>query len=132
MKRKKIKITVESRGKKELFIDLLIIFVTAFFGISLIKNIVRVAKAKEQIVEISQAVEKLQKQNNELKMRLTEVDSQAFTETQLRDKLGLAKPGETVVVLPDIEILKKLAPTDTSEPTALPEANWEKWYKLFF
>lgn len=132
IKRKKVLIEEKVGGKKELLINIVIILVTAFFGISLIRNVVRVAKAKRQIVETAAEVTKLQKENQELKNRLTEVDSQNFTETQLRDKLGLAKPGETVLVLPDPEILKKLAPVDNVEQQTLPEPNWEKWYKLFF
>lgn len=132
MRRKKILAEDKVGGKKELLVNIVIILVTAFFGISLIRNIVRVTKAKQQIAETAVEVAKFQKQNQELKNRLSEVDSQNFTEMQLRDKLGLAKPGETVLVLPDPEILKKLAPQETNEQQVLPEANWEKWYKLFF
>lgn len=115
-----------------ILINLGIILVTLFFGVSLIRNVVRISKVKKEIRLAEVRVEKLKEQNEELKGRLGEVQSQAFVEKQLRDKLGLAKEGETVLVLPEDEVLRRLAPDTPDEEETLPPANWEKWYKLFF
>jgi hypothetical protein len=42
------------------------------------------------------------------------------------------KEGEVIVVLPDEDILRKLAPLLPTEENTLPEPNWKKWEKLFF
>ena len=122
----------EIAGKKlKFFTNIGIILVTLFFGVSLIKNIARVSKVKARIAEAEARAAKLNQDNKELKTRLAEVNSDFFVEKKLRDNLGLAKEGETVVVLPEAEILRKLAPDVPQEATALPEANWEKWVHLF-
>ncbi len=74
----------------------------------------------------------LKKENEELQKRLTETQSPVYIERELRDKLGLAKRGEVVVVLPDAEILKRLAPKSSEEEDFLPDPTWKKWAKLFF
>jgi hypothetical protein len=70
--------------------------------------------------------------NAELGKRLAEVKSQDYIEKQLRDKLGLAKPGEIVVVMPDADTLRKLAPKPVEEEAVLPDPTWKKWLRLFF
>lgn len=124
---------VEIFGSKlKFFTNLGIIFVTLFFGISLIKNIVRVSKVKARIAEAEARVVKLNKDNEELKTRLAEVNTDSFVEKKLRDSLGLAKEGEVVVVLPDADTLRKLVPDQPQEADTLPQDNWEKWMSLFF
>ncbi len=98
---------------------------------SLIQGIIAVKRSNDKIEEEKEKVAQEQKRNDELKKQLGEVNSQTFTETVARDKLGLAKPGETVIVLPDKEILRKLAPHIEEEQEVLPDPNWKKWLKLF-
>jgi 2-phospho-L-lactate guanylyltransferase (CobY/MobA/RfbA family) len=76
-------------------------------------------------------VKELQRENRKLKRDLQEKESEEFIEKELRNKLNLAKKGEIVVVLPDEEILRKLAPERVEEEEALPDPNWKKWLKLF-
>jgi len=66
-----------------------------------------------------------------LEAELKKVQSDAFLEKQLRDKLGLAKEGETVVVLPDKEALKGLVPPLPEEENILPKPIWQRWLDLF-
>ncbi|MDP3994252.1 MAG: hypothetical protein Q8P91_00270, partial [bacterium] len=60
-----------------------------------------------------------------------EAKKQEYIEKQLRDKLGLSKEGETIVVLPDADTLRKLVPPIPGEEEILPDPNWKKWLKLF-
>lgn len=98
---------------------------------SLIQGILAVKRSNDKIEEEKRKVAEEQARNDELKKQLQEVNSQSFTEQVARDKLGLAKPGETVLVLPDKEVLKKLAPRLEEEQDTLPDPNWKKWLKLF-
>ena len=68
----------------------------------------------------------IQKKNEELKVKLQEAQSREFIEKIARDKLGLAKEGETVVILPPSEP----EVTKSAEEKIIP--NWQKWWKLFF
>ncbi len=74
---------------------------------------------------------KLRKENEELKKRAEEVGKDIFFEKEARNKLGLGKEGETIVVLPDDETLRKLALKREEEQDTLPDPNWKKWLKLF-
>lgn len=98
---------------------------------SFIQGISLIRKSDQRIKEAKEKVEIEQKRNEEIKKALDEVTSDFFTEQTARDKLGLAKPGETVIVLPDKEVLRKLAPQRQVEEDVLPDPNWRKWLKLF-
>jgi len=101
-------------------------------AVSLARNVSRILKAKDRIKEAEERVEKLKVQNEDLKKRLETAGSGEYLEKQLRDNLGLAKEGETIVVLPDEDTLRALAPRAEQEQETLPDPNWRKWLKLFF
>ena len=107
----------------------LLIVISLFF--SLLRNISRIKKTNLRVKEAEERVEKLREENRDLEVKLEEVQSVQFTEKQVRDKLGLAKEGEVVVVLPDDEILRKLAPKHEEEEAELPDPNWRVWLDLF-
>ncbi len=98
---------------------------------SLVQGILAIKRSNDKIQQEKEKVAQEQKRNAELKKQIEEINSQSFTEQVARDKLGLAKPGETVIVLPDKEVLKRLAPHLEEEQDALPDPNWQKWLKLF-
>lgn len=113
------------------FFAYFIVFLSLLLLISLVRNIARIKKAGEKITAAQQRVEDLEEEQEELKERIEEVNSQEFIEKQLRDKLGLAKEGEVIIVLPEEEVLRKLAPKPQIEEEMLPDPNWKKWAKLF-
>jgi cell division protein FtsB len=100
-------------------------------AITLIKNILKSVEIKKRIETEKINIEKMKQDNADLAQKVAEIQSQAYIEQQLRDKLGLAKPGEIVVVLPDTATLEKLAPEAPIEQETLPDPNWKKWLKLF-
>jgi len=100
--------------------------------ISAFRNYTKLHKAQETINKARQESETLQKEQDDLQNQLSQAESQEFVEKQLRDKLGLAKEGEVVIVLPDESELKKLVPPRQEEEQYMPEANWRKWKTLFF
>lgn len=110
----------------------LIVFVSILLLFSLLKNLTKISEIKKSIQKEEGKLEKLKKENERLKRQALEVESAEFIERQLRDKLGLARKGEIVLVLPDEETLRKLAPEIPEEEETLPEPNWKKWLKLFF
>lgn len=72
---------------------------------------------------------KLQKDNKDLKDKLNEVKSPGFTQALIRNKLNMAKPNETVVIIPK-ELIDKVLSSKTPPPeTKIP--NWQGWLKLF-
>lgn len=110
------------------------IFIALFLvlSISLIRNIIKISQAGKVVDEASLRVEMLKEENLKLQERLNEVQGEAYVEKELRDKLGLAKEGETILVLPEEDIVRSLAPKPAEEEETLPDPNWKKWLKLFF
>jgi cell division protein FtsB len=105
--------------------------VSVLLLISLLGSISRMKSVGLKIDREKEKIEKLKKENEELQKNVEIARSEEFIEKQLRDKLGLAKEGEIIVILPDSETVKKFAPKIDEEEEILPEPNWRKWLKLF-
>jgi len=120
------------KEKLKAYSNYLFIFLSLLMLISLVRNTLKAFEAKKRIEKVEDRAVKLRQENEKLAEKLKEVKSEEFIEKQLRDKLGLAKEGEIVIVLPDEEILRKLAPTKEEEEETLPDPNWKKWLKLFY
>ena len=116
------------RQKFSNYVPILIVF---FFLFSLFRNVSKVKKAVGRIEKKKQEVVEIEEENRKLQERLEKVQSDIYIEKQMRDKLGLAKEEEVVIIMPDEEILRKLAPTYPEEEQTLPDPNWKKWAQLF-
>jgi cell division protein FtsB len=128
----KLKVIERLKDKLKTYSNYLLIFLFLLMFISLIRNILRVVESNKRIEKAQNRVEKLKKENEELEENLAITKSEEFIERQLRDKLGLAKEGEIVIVLPDEKILETLAPSLEEEEETLPDPNWKKWLKMFY
>jgi len=118
------------KKNKKVMRTILIIF-TILLGISFVRNISKTINIEKKVREKEERVEKLKEENKQLEKRLEEISNDSYIERQLRDSLGLAKRGETIIILPDKEILKSLAPNIEEEEDTLPDPNWKKWLNLF-
>ncbi len=125
------KIISSAKDKFKDYLNYILLFLAFLFIVSLIRNVLRINQANKEILEAEERVDEAIAENNELKAKVEELRSSEFQEVQLRDKLDLAKEGEIVVVLPDEEILRKLAPKRIEEENILPDPNWKRWAQLF-
>lgn len=98
--------------------------------ISLIVNFSRKAfnlwRSGGKIEEKRKELVALEGENQELKKRAVEVGSPRFIEQEAREKLGLGKENEVVVILPSPEVSKEESLTPREKTS-----NWEKWWQLF-
>jgi len=101
-------------------------------ALSVLKNISRDAQISSQIQAEKAKLAKIQADNNKLIQEVAQTQNPNFIEKEVRDKLGLGKTGEAMVVLPDEDTLRKLAPQMPVEVDTLPDPNWVRWEKLFF
>ena len=98
---------------------------------SLIKSITRIRQGDEIIKKTENRLNNLNEENKKLEKQVEIVSSPEYAERQLRDKLGLVKEGEVVLILPEPGIVKKLAPNiDFNEKMPL-KPNYMKWIVLF-
>lgn len=109
----------------------LIIVSALLLSVVLVRNILSIVNVQKRIDEGKLGVEKLEKEQTALKQRLEIATSSAFVEKAAREKLGWGKEGEYIVVLPNEEFLKSLAPKISQEQKPQ-KPNWQKWLKLFF
>ena len=82
-------------------------------------------RASDKLTRRQQALTALCAQRDELLRQKNKVDSPDFLEKVARDQLGLSKPGEETVIIP--EELLSLGVVEASIDAA---PNWQKWARL--
>lgn len=90
------------------------------------KRILAFRDTSTRIAESEAKLEALKKENEKLKQEMQYKLSQEYKEAEIRNKLGLAKPNETVFVFPDE------GGKDVNDDNKRELPNWKKWWRLFF
>lgn len=106
-----------------------IILVILVIAYNLVRQFFEVIKSGERLSQSADVVYKLEVRNRALKEKLTRIQSPDFLEEEIRNRLGFAKTGETIVIIPE-EKLKLVLGTSSSAQIRLP--NWLGWWKVFF
>lgn len=107
----------------------LIILLVLGLAYNLINQIMEAAKSGERLSAAADTVYKLEAENKQLKKKLSEIESAEFIEQQARDKLGLGKPGEVVVIIPEEKLKEVMGASQSAEVARLP--NWLGWLRVF-
>lgn len=102
-----------------------LIFVYNLFG-----QILTTLKSGDRLQDATERLHKVELENKQLQKRLEEVSSPRFIEEQARNKLGLAKEGETVIIIPQEKIDQIITSSKFQEEERLP--NWQGWLRLFW
>lgn len=108
-------------------IGILIVVLVAF---NLVNQIFNTVKSGERLSKEAEEVYKLEAKNKDLKKKLSEVKSTQFLEEQARNRLGLGKKGETVVIIPEEKLKEVLGASESAQEARLP--NWLGWLKVFW
>lgn len=107
----------------------LIILVILIIAYNLIRQFFEVIKSGERLSQSADVVYKLEVRNKALKKKLAQIQSPDFLEEEIRNRLGFAKTGETMVIIPE-EKLKLVLRASSPAPIRYP--NWLGWLKVFF
>ena len=119
--------------KKRRRIILVVLVVGVYFIVALWRNLGDFSGLDGRVSEVEDEVSELRRENEELKRLSEKTTSDEFVEQEIRDKLGLVKPGEKVVILPEEYIDDSGGFVESSEPSEVKELeNWKKWWNLFF
>ena len=125
-------------SRTALLVQLLIL---AFLLFSFGREFARNYTIHQEITDLEAEKISLEAQNSDISALMNSVQTETYIEREARIKLGLAKPGEKVVVLPGSQISKNTSVTEdganvflTSEdPVDLSSiANIRKWWYYFF
>ena len=106
-------------------------FFILILALSIVRNIGKVKRIKEEIKAEKARISKIEAENDALTKQVALTQNPQFVEKEIRNKLGLVKTGEVVVVLPDPETVKRLAPSPKVVEDSLPQPTWLKWLNLF-
>jgi cell division protein DivIC len=109
---------------------LLLLVVALIITYNLIGQIFQTLKSGERLKTATDTLITLENRNKQLKEQLKEAKSKEYIEREARDKLGLVREGETMVVIPDEKLNSVLGISKTESQPRLP--NWQGWLNLFF
>jgi len=99
---------------------------------SLVRNMIRVISAQKKLDEVRERLVEFERENKELENELEKISSEFYVESQARNKLGLAREGEVILVLPSEEEVKRFSTRRTEdEKYTFPPPNWKKWIEMF-
>ncbi|MCL4360507.1 septum formation initiator family protein [Patescibacteria group bacterium] len=115
---------------KRRIIRFFIIIVSVVSVVSLSGSIVDLWQKRSILRERESEVSTLQHEQKSLNKQLQDAQSPEYIEREARNRLGLAKPGETVVLLPNGGTQAMTSPQQGKTGGASP--HWREWWKLFF
>lgn len=106
-------------------LSFIIILVLLFVIRNNISSIVNGLKNQNTAENIAEKLASEEKKNKFLQERLFYVKTNQFVEEEAREKLGMLRPGEYIVIAPPTPLNRERIEIDT-------KPNWEKWFELFF
>ena len=88
-------------------------------------NVWKLYRAGDKVEIARKTLAEVQAEQEKLKKQLEYVQSDEFVEREAREKLGLGKPGETVVIVPTPEL------PPSAKASEGRQSNWRKWWGLY-
>ncbi|MBI2327554.1 septum formation initiator family protein [Candidatus Curtissbacteria bacterium] len=92
------------------------------------KKIMMFRSTSQKIDDLEARLERLREENRQLKEELEYKKTDQFAEGEIRNKLGLVKEGEAVVIVPKADERE----TTNEESQGPKQSNWQKWWDMFF
>lgn len=110
-------------------VRLVIIGVSAILVVNLLRSIWDLWRRRDILGERQSVLKRLEAENTRLKGELSYSESPFFVEQEARNRLGLGREGETVVLMPNVQFPISSIQKKTDEETI---PNWKRWWNLFF
>ena len=119
------------RSKLLLSVELLFL---VLIGVALGKELVQKYTIEREINQLKEEYANLEKQKVDLEQLVTYFQTDSFQEEEARTKLGLIKPGENVIILPQQNSEDRTASSlTTDESVSLSQSsNPQRWWSFFF
>ena len=107
---------------------LAIIIVGVILSFSLARNLYTTYQNSKILTDAQIKLSQLTAQNTQLSQEINQASTPDYVIKEARDKLGLVKSGEVVVVVP-----RQVATLAAATPSAQPSRPiWRQWLSLFF
>ena len=116
----------EEAHVKNVWMGGLVILLSLILSVRAVATIIDLRARKYTVTQRREAVEAVKKENEVLQKQIEAVGSEEYVEKIARDKLGMVKEGESIVLLPDE------AKGGSKKEELLKRTNWQQWWGLFF
>jgi cell division protein FtsL len=124
-------------------ISLCVIVVGLLISFGLAKNLYTAYQNSKILSDSEKNLTELQHENSRLKVAVSEASDPSYVDTEARKKLGLVKPGEVEVIIPqdgrELVATQAVQPNRNDEALALKStvrgpraANWRLWWGFLF
>lgn len=110
---------------KKIILLLTTLLIGIFLIINLSRGVIEAWQSGNRVAIEQKKVDSLKAENQRLKSKIDYLKSDAYVEKEARDKLNLAKPGETVVILPKEQLEKQIA--EKQKEKKGPPPPWKQW-----
>lgn len=101
--------------------------ISVYLVVGLGRQVWSTIQSSRRIDQAPFQLEREKQRNQQLQKEISYLESDDFVEKEARDKLGMARRGETVVIV--AKDLAEQASSRLLEREALP--NWYRWWQLF-
>ena len=118
-----------STGKKRL-LAYVIMAISVLISVKLVKDIVRLRKSDDRLIEAENELLATKEESRELKLRIEEIESGEWWEKQVRNTLKMSKANEEVVIVPERLIASVIEEKMVEEDQGEERANYKKWWQL--
>ena len=110
------------------------IIILILVSVALIKELVRGYQVEKEVSALKKEIDSLESSRIELTELIHYFSSETYQEEQAKSKLGLMKPGESVIVMPETEEEISVLPEEETVATVYNEetSNPQKWWDYFF
>lgn len=111
-------------------IRLIVIGASAVLVVNLSRSIWDLWRRRDILGERESVLKRIEAEHKRLQSELEYTQSPAFIEQEARNRLGLGKEGEAVVLIPNDQFPISNDQTKEEKEENLP--NWKRWWRLFF
>lgn len=111
----------------KIWVYTILLFQLALIG-SLVRGLQLSYKSRDRVELLRETKAKLESENDQLEAQAKYVQSDYYVEKVAREELQRAKPGETVVILPEAEVSVSEPKVQSNRVIEL--ENWQKWWNL--
>jgi cell division protein FtsB len=106
---------------------ILIAFIVSWLFFLVGKTLYENWRVNKEVVALQQTIEETEQANREMKARIKYYQSDDYKEKIARERFGLQKPGEEVVI-----IVPENKPAEVEEVKKDDRTNYQKWWDYFF
>ena len=99
------------------------------------REVAREISVHQEVNRLSAEISRAEQSSNQLSQLIATLQSPTFQERTARTKLNLQKPGEKVLIIPDLNNANRAAtrqPDARSEAPITPAANTHRWWNFLF